>query len=379
MNKIINNQIALEYIWFDINNHLRSKIKVINLNTNLINIYNKIINNLNDTRINYQSHNSHKYIPTWSYDGSSTGQAKTENSEILLDPIYITKHPFIQKITSFLVLCNSKRMILDLSENKLKYSNIENNNIEEALHKFSLKKNKEKEIWFGLEQEFFLFEKSSLKPNEWSYYQEHKETLTGEYYCGINRASYKETKIMEEFLNKCIEINIIISGINQEVECTQWEYQIGPLEGIELAHQMTIAKYILLKICEKYDLYPVFHPKPIKTKEREWNGSGCHVNISTKETREENGIKNIYKIIENMEKDHINFIENYCGKNNYLRLTGKNETSDPNKFTYSIGGRNSSIRIPLNTYLIKSGYFEDRRPGSDIDYYKIISKYLDYV
>lgn len=357
---------VLEYIWLDINEHIRSKIRVIN-------IENKI--------------ESIKQIPNWSYDGSSTGQSTTSKSEILLEPIYMCNNSFfISKcLSSFykdvvssnyvdklIVLCNT------IHHNEKKEQS-QQNYITQSLEKFSLEKNKKHNIWFGIEQEFFLFDKETLKPFKWDYYQSHKETLEGEFYCGVNRSNITETKIMEEFLEKCLLSNLNISGINQEVEFTQWEYQIGPVKGIEAAHQMVIAKFILLKICEKYNLYPVFHPKPIKTKDKEWNGSGCHINISTEKTRNGEGINEIYRIIKKMESDHTNFIQNYCGKNNYMRLTGKNETSNPDIFSYSIGGRDTSIRIPYQTKIDNKGYFEDRRPGSDINYYKIITKYLDYL
>lgn len=367
----------LEYIWLDIHNHIRSKIRT---------IYAPYT-----TYFSFKNKNS---VPEWSYDGSSTGQANTSNSEVLLQPIYVVDHPFLNNKTtidkmksiSLLVLCNAMNCSIHIQENNEEIEEIEkkqtpHNYIQQAIDKFNTKQVIDIEPWFGLEQEFFLFSKETLKPYKWDYYQSHKETLDGEFYCGVNRSTHTESQIMKEFLYTSLSIGLKVSGINQEVECTQWEYQIGPTKGIEIAHQMVIAKYILLQICEKYDVYPVFHPKPIKTKYKEWNGSGCHVNISTKKTRDltYEGLDEIYRIITNMENNHTEFIENYCGKNNHLRLTGKNETSNPKIFTHSVGGRDTSIRIPYQTYIDKKGYFEDRRPGSDIDYYKLLCKYVEYL
>ena len=87
----------------------------------------------------------------------------------------------------------------------------------------------------------------------------------------------------------------------------------------------------------------------------------------------------ILDMIHKMTSDHVNFIKNYTGRNNHLRLTGHHETSDPKQLSYSVGGRNTSIRIPHLTNNNNCGYFEDRRPGSDIDYYKTLSKYVDYL
>ena len=62
----------LEYIWLDSNNHFRSKTKT---------IFNNLIVDLKD-------------VPDWNYDGSSTGQAETNDSEISLVPIFICPDPF---------------------------------------------------------------------------------------------------------------------------------------------------------------------------------------------------------------------------------------------------------------------------------------------
>jgi glutamine synthetase len=55
--------------------------------------------------------------------------------------------------------------------------------------------------------------------------------------------------------------------------------------------------------CEENGLYPVFHPKPysLVNKIQDYNGSGCHINISTKKTRDDDGMDVINQIIENMK------------------------------------------------------------------------------
>ena len=50
-------------------------------------------------------------------------------------------------------------------------------------------------------------------------------------------------------------------------------------------------------------------------------------------------------------------------------MTGEHETSDFNTFSYGIGNRGTSIRIPTQTEKDQCGYFEDRRPSSKCDPY----------
>ena len=63
------------------------------------------------------------------------------------------------------------------------------------------------------------------------------------------------------------------------------------------------------------------------------------------------------------------------GEDNQLRLTGECETSSINRFTWGVGDRSASIRIPVETQGNKCGYFEDRRPASNMDPY-IVARLL---
>ena len=58
-------------------------------------------------------------------------------------------------------------------------------------------------------------------------------------------------------------------------------------------------------------------------------------------------------------------------------MTGEHETADFNKFSYGVGNRKASIRIPYKTEVNKKGYFEDRRPGSNMDPYLVSAKLFE--
>ena len=61
------------------------------------------------------------------------------------------------------------------------------------------------------------------------------------------------------------------------------------------------------------------------------------------------------------------------GNDNKSRLTGKCETASWENFSYSVGGRDGSIRIGYETHRNQKGYFEDRRPGANMDPYQVTS------
>ena len=75
-----------------------------------------------------------------------------------------------------------------------------------------------------------------------------------------------------------------------------------------------------------------------------------------------------------MEKFKINHDKHILGygENNEKRLTGAHETQHINRFSFGVGDRGASIRIPnsveQNNY---NGYIEDRRPASNCDPYVV--------
>ena len=330
-------KIVAEYVWLGGNSELRSKARTLN-HTNAYNIY------ISD-------------FPEWNYEGSSTGQADGENSEVILVPCAIYKCPF-REGTNYLVLCNTYDSNGNPLQNnhRVKANEIFNNKLDE-------------EPWYGIEQEFFMINMNTKQPLGIK-----NLDLKGKHYCGIG-INYNSRTIMDEMYDACLYSELKISGINAEVAEGQWEYQIGPVCGIDAADQLWISRYIIQRIAEKYDVLIEFEPKPILG---DVNGSGCHTNFSTKLMRQPNGLDLITTAIEKLSEKHSEHMNVY-GKNNNLRMTGTCETSSYDKFSYGVGSRSSSIRIPTSTFNNKYGYFEDRRPSSNMDPYLVTSKLFETI
>jgi glutamine synthetase len=81
-------------------------------------------------------------------------------------------------------------------------------------------------------------------------------------------------------------------------------------------------------------------------------------------------MKYIEDAIEKLSKRHNEHIAVY-GEDNELRLTGRHETASMASFSSGVANRGASVRIPRSVAKEGYGYFEDRRPASNIDPYLV--------
>ena len=84
------------------------------------------------------------------------------------------------------------------------------------------------------------------------------------------------------------------------------------------------------------------------------------------------GIEYIHNAIERLAINHKEHMDNY-GSGNEERMTGEYETSSYDRFSFGIANRGASVRIPNKTLEDEKGYFEDRRPSSNMDPYLVSS------
>ncbi|KAK4660340.1 glutamate--ammonia ligase [Podospora pseudocomata] len=324
-------KVMAEYIWIDAEGGTRSKSRT-----------------LDEKEGGYTPDD----LPIWNFDGSSTGQAPGDNSDVYLKPVAVFPDPF-RLGNNILVLSEC----IDNDGNPNKY------NFRHETAKL-MEAHAAHEPWFGLEQEYTLLDLND-RPYGWP--KNGFPAPQGPYYCGVGAGKVVQRDIVEAHYRACLYAGVKISGTNAEVMPAQWEFQVGPCLGIEMGDHLWLARFLLHRIAEEFGAKVSVHPKPIPG---DWNGAGLHSNFSTKEMREEGGMKYIEAAIEKLGKRHQEHIAVY-GEDNEKRLTGRHETGAIDQFSYGVANRGCSIRIPRECAAKGYGYFEDRRPASNADPYQI--------
>jgi glutamine synthetase len=287
--------------------------------------------------------------PIWGFDGSSTNQAPGHSSDCVLRPVFTTTDP-IRGGNDVLVMCEVLTTDLDPHP-----SNTRANCVEIA-EKYS-----SYDSWFGIEQEYTFYKDG--RPLGWP--QSGFPAPQGGYYCGIGSDEVWGREVVESHTKACMDAGLAICGTNAEVMMGQWEFQIGPLGPVEVADQVWVARWLLYRIGEDYDIDAHLHPKPVKG---DWNGAGAHTNFSTKQMRE--NYDAVIAAAEALGKRHDLHIQNY-GAGIEERLTGLHETAPWTEFNYGVSDRGASVRIPWQVAKDGYGYIEDRRPNANMDPYVV--------
>ena len=291
-------------------------------------------------------------IDPWNFDGGSTKQGDLKDSDRMLNPVRSYRDPFFDE--GYLVLC----------EVCYHDGTPHESNFRSTLRSLDTSKY---DPWFGLEQEVTFLHPVTKQPLGMLLQPESQ----GQYYCSVGRENTVGRDIMTEFETRCDAASIPLAGINAEVMPGQWEFQTPPQSPVRVSDNLWIARYILARVSEDMGVEISYLPKP----HPDFNGAGCHVNFSTKKMREELTDEMLEDLMKALEEDHVDYLEQ-CGEGYADRMSGECETSDWKTFSWGVGDRGASVRIPQKVKDDGKGYIEDRRPCANIDPYQLLFSLL---
>lgn len=295
--------------------------------------------------------------PIWGFDGSSTNQAPGDRSDCVLRPVCVVPDP-IRGGNDKLALCEV--LLTDMTPHPTNTR---------ALCATMAERFAGDEYLFGLEQEYTFFD--GARPLG---FPEHGfPAPQGGYYCGVGDDEVFGRPIVEAHLDACLTAGLGIAGINAEVMPGQWEFQVGPLSALDVSDHLWLARWLLYRVAEDFDVSATLDPKPVRG---DWNGAGCHTNFSTRAMR--TSYQPNIDAAEKLKLRHDLHIANY-GFGIEDRLTGLHETASYKEFNYGVSDRGASVRIPWQVEREGKGYIEDRRPCANIDPYVVTRLIMETV
>jgi len=311
-----------------------------------------------------------KDLPVWGFDGSSTMQAEGDNSDCVLEPVKMYRDTSDPMGMSHIVFCEV------MNPDGTPHKTNTRAKLREIIEKSGGLDIVSKNMMFGIEQEYVIFDKKTGRPSGWP--SNGFPPPQGRYYCGVGGDVVEHRELVDAHAEFCNRAGIPVQGTNAEVMLSQWEYQIGPATALDVCDHLWIARYMLERLAERQGLYIKLDPKPIAG---DWNGSGAHINFSSKFMREESTMDDINRICIELSKYKEEMLS-YYGMGNEHRLTGDHETAHIDDYTWGVSDRSASIRIPMSTANKGQGHLEDRRPAANIDPYEavgVITKYLTII
>jgi glutamine synthetase len=291
-------------------------------------------------------------LPTWGFDGSSTNQAEGHASDRVLKPVFSCPDP-IRGGDDLLVLCEVFNIDGSAHETNTR-----------ALLRPIAEQFVGQEAIFGIEQEYNFFKDG----RPFGFPVNGYPAAQGGYYCGVGADEVFGRDVVELHMERCLIAGLAFCGINAEVMPGQWEFQIGPVDALTVSDHLWIARWLLYRTAEEFDVAVTIDAKPVKG---DWNGAGAHTNFSTRAMRE--GYEAIITACESLGTDQEKVLEhvNQYGHGIQERLTGKHETAPWDVYSYGVSDRGASVRIPWQVEVEQKGYIEDRRPNANVDPYVV--------
>ena len=290
----IYNSYILEYIWTDSCGNLRSKIRT---------AYPSFESSDSGSENNYIA------VENWN-DGFKDG-------EVALVPVAHFLNPFFEPGRAFLILCETCFSDGSPTETNFRCDAINVFDKGGVGHKLGPQ--------FRINQEYFIV----VQLPRFSVQEPH--------YCAVGTRTVTLRKLAEKHYEYCLQAGLKIGGVNAGLAPSQWEFQVGPCCDISAGDELWVARYILHKLSEEFDVCISFKSEPVAAS----NPCTLNTTFSTKESRNKNGLKFIYKYIDRLSK----------------------------KYPHDAGF--ASIRVPKSVLKTGCGYLEHRYPESDADPYRV--------
>jgi len=307
-------------------------------------------------------------LKIWNFDGSSTGQASGNYSDVLLRPVAFFRDPF-RRGNHILVFCECLR----------EDGNPHPNDARRPLAQ-TIESCQEKDPLFVLEQQYTMLDLKH-RPLGWPQ-PSGFPSATGDSYCGIGADRSFGRDIAEAHISACLFAGVKIEGMRGGLMPGQWAFRIGPGSGVEVADHLWVARFILHQVAEQFGVVISIHPNPVA----KISTSFLPVYLATKEIREEKGLKAAEEAAKRLRETHESYQEIFRREQGrefsieFSRELSRDFSRDLSRdFSRADLDPRDLVRAREVPESWGSKYLEDGRPASNCDPYVLIQKIAETV
>lgn len=188
-------------------------------------------------------------VPEW--DCSIANSTSYVNSDFYIKPVRLFNDPFFSSSSkNKLVLCeNYKHDKTIADENK----RVNCKEMFDKLEKFTKSRPK-----FIVEQIYSMYENTGTNKIDDHLDKTSSKLAKWFHYCSVGVDRVTGRNLAECHYKACLYAGINIKCVNSEKNLSEWKFEIGPCEAYDLADQLVIAKYILHRVAEDFNVVVKF-------------------------------------------------------------------------------------------------------------------------
>eukprot|EP00879_Flechtneria_rotunda_P009852 GHRR01010304.1.p1 GENE.GHRR01010304.1~~GHRR01010304.1.p1 ORF type:complete len:399 (+),score=146.32 GHRR01010304.1:853-2049(+) len=188
--------------------------------------------------------------------------------------------------------------------------------------------------------------------------------------------------VSELHMRACLAAGLSYSGSHIS-SCQQYAYKIGPCAGVDAADQLSVSRFLLLRVAEHSQVdinYDLLGKPPGSA-----SGNKCIIQFSTASSRDPiSGLSALQQMMDRLHNSSHS-LQLLSGPHNAAAAAAGQQSgswhssgglSDPYslgnvapRFTVGVGNKHASIMIPTSTLLNRCGPILDRRPPASSDPY----------
>ncbi|RNA22287.1 glutamine synthetase [Brachionus plicatilis] len=189
-------------------------------------------------------------VPEW--DCAIAFATSYINTDFYIRPIRMFKDPFFSSnCSNKLVLCQNYKHDKTIADENKRVK------CKETFDKLAKYNNKAKPT-FIVEQIYALYENTGFQKIDMHLDKKSAKLPKWFHYCSIGIDHVTGRNVAECHYKACLYAGINIKSVNSEKNLSEWKFEIGPCEAFDLADQLIVARYILHRIAEDFNVVVKF-------------------------------------------------------------------------------------------------------------------------